>query len=104
MLEAKAGCYLDTSQRGRGSVIKENGGEVADEGDETREGGCSETFQYQTEGCILYYPVRVCAKLLQSCLTVCDPMDCSPPGSSVHGILQSSILEWTAMPSSRGSS
>ena len=45
-----------------------------------------------------------CAKLLQSCPTVCDPTDCSPPGSSVHGILQAGILEWLAMPSSRGSS
>ena len=44
------------------------------------------------------------AKLLQSCLTLCDPMDCSPPGPSVHGILQARILEWVAMPSSRGSS
>ena len=35
---------------------------------------------------------------------LCDPMDCSPPGSSVHGILQARILEWVAMPSSRGSS
>ena len=34
----------------------------------------------------------------------CDPLDCSPPGSSVHGILQARILEWVAMPSSRGSS
>ena len=34
----------------------------------------------------------------------CDLMDCSPPGSSVHGILQARILEWVAMPSSRGSS
>ena len=41
---------------------------------------------------------------LQSCLMLCDPMDCSPPGSSVHGILQARILEWVAMPSSRGSS
>ena len=41
---------------------------------------------------------------LQSCLTLCNPMDCSPPGSSVHGILQARILEWVAMPSSRGSS
>ena len=32
----------------------------------------------------------------------CDPMDCSPPGSSVHGILQARIMEWVAMPSSRG--
>ena len=35
--------------------------------------------------------------------TLCNPMDCSPPGSSVHGILQAGILEWAAMPSSRGS-
>ena len=40
----------------------------------------------------------------QSCLTLCDPMDCSPAGSSVHGILQARILEWVAMPSTRGSS
>ena len=38
------------------------------------------------------------------CLTLCDPMDCSPPGSSVHGILQSGILEWVVTPSSRGPS
>ena len=40
----------------------------------------------------------------QLCLTLCDPTDCSPPGSSVHGILLARILEWVAMPSSRGSS
>ena len=44
------------------------------------------------------------AKLLQSCPTLCDPMDCSPPGSSVHGIIQTRKLAWVAMPSSRGSS
>ena len=44
----------------------------------------------------------VCAKSLQLCLTLCDPMDCSPPGSSVHGTLQARILEWVAMPFSRG--
>ena len=38
------------------------------------------------------------------CLTLCDPMDYSPPGSSVHGISQARILEWVAMPSSRESS
>ena len=43
-------------------------------------------------------------KSLQSCLTLCHPMDCSPPGSSVHGILQARILEWVAIPPSRGSS
>ena len=40
----------------------------------------------------------------QSCPTLCDPMDCSPSGSSVYGILQARILEWVAMPYSRGSS
>ena len=39
----------------------------------------------------------MCAKLLQLCLTLCNPMDCSPPGSSVHGILQARILEWVAI-------
>ena len=43
-------------------------------------------------------------KLIQSCPSVCDPVDCSPPGSSVHGILQARILEWVTMPLSRGSS
>ena len=40
--------------------------------------------------------------IAQSCLTLCDPMDCSPPGSSVHGILQVRILEWVARLSPRG--
>ena len=43
------------------------------------------------------------AQLLQLCLTLCNPMDLSLPGSSVHGISQAIILEWVAMPSSRGS-
>ena len=41
--------------------------------------------------------VCVCAKLLQSCLTICDPMNCSPPGSSFHGILHATIVEWVAI-------
>ena len=40
----------------------------------------------------------------QSCLTLCSPMDCSSPGSSVHGIFQERILEWVAISFSRGSS
>ena len=39
----------------------------------------------------------------QSCLTLCDPTDCSQPGSSIHGIIQVRIPEWVAIPSSRGS-
>ena len=38
------------------------------------------------------------AKSLQSCLTLCDPVDCRPPGPSAHGILQARILEWVAKP------
>ena len=44
------------------------------------------------------------AQSLQSCLTLCDLMDYSPPVSSVHGVLQARILKWVVMPSSRGSS
>ena len=47
---------------------------------------------------------HVRAKSLQSCLTLCNPMNCTPSDSSVHEILQARILEWFAMPSSRGSS
>ena len=44
-----------------------------------------------------------CCRVAQSCPTLCEPMDCSPPGSSAHGILQARrILEWVAMPTSRG--
>ena len=48
--------------------------------------------------------VCVHAQSLQSCLTLCDPIDCSPPGSSIHGISQTRILEWVVISSSRGSS
>ena len=46
----------------------------------------------------------VCTKSLQPCPTLCNPMDCSQPGSSVYGIVQARILEWVTMASSRGSS
>ena len=61
-------------------------------------------FLFQT----FYHPIQffflgrqekqVKAVVTQSCLTLCDPMDCNPPGSSVHGILQARILGWVAMP------
>ena len=44
------------------------------------------------------------SEVAQSCLTLCDPMDCSLPGSSLHGILQVRVLEWVAISFSRGSS
>ena len=45
-----------------------------------------------------------CCSVAQLCLTLCDPMGCSPPGSSVHGISQARILEWVGICSSKGSS
>ena len=45
------------------------------------------------------YPcTAAAAKLLQSCLTLCDPIDSSPPGSPIPGILQARTLEWVAIP------
>ena len=52
----------------------------------------------------LHYNNRVCVLVTHSCLTLCDPMDCSSPGSSVHGILWASILERVAIAFSRDSS
>ena len=59
-----------------------------------------------------YVPIMCCSGhsgavlclVAQLYLTLCNPMDSSPPGSSVHGILQAKMLEWVAIPSSRGSS
>ena len=52
------------------------------------------TIQQLLEACV--HPVA------QLCPTLCDPLDCSPPGSTVHGILQVRTLEWVAIPFSRG--
>ena len=48
--------------------------------------------------------MKVKVLVTQSCPTLCNPMDCSPPGFSVHGILQARILKWAAISFSRGSS
>ena len=53
-----------------------------------------------SEDCIDF----MCAQLLQLCPTLCDPIDYSLPGSSVHGIFCARVLEWLAMPFIRGSS
>ena len=50
----------------------------------------------------VWMPVKVL--VTQLCLILCNPVDCSPSGSSVHGVLQARMLEWVAMPSSRESS
>ena len=55
---------------------------------------------------VLKYPsFQICmhaCSVAKSCLTLCEPMDCSPPGSSVHGISQARILEWVVFPSPGG--
>ena len=51
--------------------------------------------------CLLSF---LCVLSLQSCPALCDPTDRSPPGNSVHGIVEARLLEWVAMPFSRGSS
>ena len=61
---------------------------------------CVSLWRLQSfRGCVCVF-----TKLLQSCPTLCDPVDCSPPGSSVHGISQAGILERVAIPFSKGSS
>ena len=63
------------------------------------------TFKiYSLRKSLLYAIELITMKVLvvQSCLTLCNPMDCSPPGSSIHGIFQARILEWVAMPSPGG--
>ena len=47
--------------------------------------------------------LKVIVLFTQSCLNLCNPMDFSPPGSSVHGILQARLLKWVAIPFARGS-
>ena len=50
------------------------------------------------------YLFYICCSVAESCPVLCDPMDCSPPGSSAHGIFQARILQWVAISFSRGSS
>ena len=55
-------------------------------------------LSWAPSGPTLYFYTCVWAKPFQSCLTLCDPIDCSSPGSSVHGFLPARILEWVAKP------
>ena len=61
-------------------------------------------YHFPTSMCEDLKKVKVKISVTQSRPTLCDPMDCSLPDSSVHKILQARILEWVAMPSSKGSS
>ena len=68
------------------------------------DGKVSYLFHMRTNPSLTWLKVAcLYAKLLQLCLTLCNSMNCNPPGSSAHGILQARILEGVAMPFSRGS-
>ena len=80
--------------------------ESAEQG-RSREGGCHEKVVQSPLGRlspVSWLSLKVKVLVAQSCPTLWDTMGCSPPGSSVHGILQARILGWVAMSSSRGSS
>ena len=72
----------------------------------------TKSLKYQAEQGVTVEPIIQvicfvvgCGRLVaELCLTLCNPVHCSPPGSSVHGIFQASTLEWVAISSSRGSS
>ena len=64
----------------------------------------TESFCYACETSTTLYINYMCVLVSQSCPTICDPIDCSLPGSSIHGISQARILEWVAIPLSRVSS
>ena len=66
-----------------------------------KKGNAKECSNYCTISCISHTSK---SEVTQSCLTLCDPMDCSLPGSSLHRILQARVLEWVAISFSRGSS
>ena len=69
---------------------------------------CFLLYIFSCRSSSLIFPINSCGVLLflvpQSCPTLCNLMNCSPPGSSVHGIFQVRILEWVAISFSRGSS
>ena len=65
---------------------------------------CAHIYIYTDIYIYIYKFTSLHVKLLQSCLTLYNHVDYSPPGFSVHGILHAETLEWVAMPSSRGSS
>ena len=80
------------------------GGEVLEEGMETHS-GILDWRSHRQRSLPGYSPYGHKRGLVaQSCPTLCDSMNCSPSGSSIHGVLQARILEWIAIPFSRGSS
>jgi len=66
--------------------------------------GCFWFFDYKWYNSVYFIGCVHACSVIKSCPTFCDPMDCSLPGSSVHGIFQARTLEWVAISSTRGSS
>ena len=89
---------------GAGAEAARAGGEGTAARRQWTVGTCSDTNRRSTRRPGSPRPLPACVLSHSSSVRLCDPVDCSPPGSSVHGILQARILEWVAMPSSRGSS
>ena len=96
--------------RGKMEIILREGKTTGSE--KTRKSTLAQSILKNTRNFMLYYQaLLMCTCIIpgvhlvtQSCPTLCDLMDCSPPGSSVHGILSARLLEWVARYSSRGSS
>ena len=107
--------YRDRSDFERGmlreGVLREVGGRASRMQKGTGEGKgkwpivwSQKISPYQDDTLVLPVQGMHVSSVAQSCLTLCNPMDCSPPGFSVHGIFQARILKWVAIAYSRGSS
>ena len=91
----------------RDGMGEEEGEEEGKEGEKKRkEEGCPGFFSFHSPNSHQSHPrvgVKVKVLVAQLCPTLCNSMDCSPPGSSIHGILPVRILEWVVIPFSSGS-
>ena len=100
------GCHIAGASRGR--MWRQQGTGSPSSRWTSNECGESDSSWVWVDAGIFYLVLslerHVCAKSLQLCLTLCGPVDCSLPGSCVHGILQARILEWVAISHSKRSS
>ena len=84
-------------------ILRENSEGTRGKGPKILSWWCHTSCAYILQQWIMPYMIMCACLVARSCLTHCDPMDCSPLGSSVHGISQARILEWVAISFSRGS-
>ena len=85
----------EAERKGKGVLLLRHMGGIR--ASERAEGNQEKTPFGRSCGTVLENTAAAAAKSLQSCLTLRDSMDCSPPGSSVHGIFQARVLEWVAI-------